>query len=94
MVSVNLSEIILAAVLRSAALCIRLRSILLKWFVTTVLTLPTRVLQTYRIFYGFSVTIQRQFFHVFQFFVREVKYFYQKKHLKEFASHIHLVKMI
>jgi len=33
-------RIFLAAVLRSAALCIRLRNILRKWFVTTVLTLP------------------------------------------------------
>jgi len=40
-VSVNLSEFILAAVLRSAAWCIRLRNILLKWFVTITLTLPT-----------------------------------------------------
>jgi len=39
--SVNLSEYILAAVLRYAALCIRLGGILRKWFVTTVLTLPT-----------------------------------------------------
>jgi len=40
-VSVNFSEFILAAVLRSAALSMRLRNILLKWFVTIVLTLPT-----------------------------------------------------
>jgi len=40
-VSVNLSEFILAAVLQSATLWIRLRNILLKWFVTIVLTLPT-----------------------------------------------------
>ena len=33
----NLPEFILADVLRSAALCIRLRNILLKWFETTVL---------------------------------------------------------
>jgi len=39
--SVNLSEFILAAVLRYAALCIRLENILRKWFVNTVLTLPT-----------------------------------------------------
>jgi len=38
--------------------------------------------------------IQKQFFRVFQLFVREIKYFYQKKHLKEFANHIHLAKMI
>jgi len=36
LVSVYLSEFILAAVLRSAALCIRLRNILRKWFVTTI----------------------------------------------------------
>ena len=49
-----------------------------KWFVTTVLTLPTHVLQPHRILYGFSVMIQKQFFRVFQLFVREVKHFYQK----------------
>jgi len=32
-VSVNLSEFILTAAMRSAALCIRLRNILRKWFV-------------------------------------------------------------
>jgi len=42
LVSVNLSQFILAVVLHSAALCMRLRNILRKWFVTTVLTLPTR----------------------------------------------------
>jgi len=36
-VSVNLSEFMAAAVLRYAALCIRLGNILHKWFVTTVL---------------------------------------------------------
>ena len=35
-----------------------------------------------RILYGFSVMIQKQFFRVFQLFSQEVKYFYQKKHLK------------
>jgi len=44
LVSINLFQFILAAVLRSAALCIWLRNILRKWFVTTVLTLPTHVL--------------------------------------------------
>jgi len=39
--SVNLSEVILAAVLRYAALCTRPGNILRKWFVTTVLALPT-----------------------------------------------------
>jgi len=76
--TVNLSEFILAAVLRSAALCTRLRNILHKWFVTTVLTLPTDVLQPHRILYGFSVTIQKQFFRVFQLFAPEVKHLYQK----------------
>jgi len=37
LVSVNLSQSILSVVLHSAALCIRLRNILRKWFVTTVL---------------------------------------------------------
>jgi len=41
LVSVGLSEIILAAVLRSVALCIQLGNILRKWFLTTVSTLPT-----------------------------------------------------
>jgi len=41
LVSVNLSQFILAVVLHSAALCIRLQNILRKWFVTTVLTLHT-----------------------------------------------------
>jgi len=38
--------------------------------------------------------IQKQFFRVFQLFSLEVKYFYQKKHLKETANHIYLVQMI
>jgi len=41
LISVNLSQFILAVVLHSAALCIRLRNILRKLFVATVLTLPT-----------------------------------------------------
>jgi len=45
LVSVNLSQFILTAALRSAALYIRLRNILRKWFVTTVLTLCIHVLQ-------------------------------------------------
>jgi len=40
LVSVNLSEFILAAVLRSVTLYVPLRNILRKLFVTTVLTLP------------------------------------------------------
>jgi len=41
LVSVNLSQFILAVVLHSAVLCTRLRNILRKWLVTTVFTLPT-----------------------------------------------------
>ena len=44
-VSVNLSEFILTAVACSAALFIWLRRILRKWIVTSVLSLPTHVLQ-------------------------------------------------
>ena len=70
--------IILAAVLRSAAFCVRLRNTLRKWFVTTVLTLPTHVLRPHIILYWFSVIIQKQFFRVFQLFAPEVKNFYQR----------------
>ena len=55
--------------------CVWLRNILRKWFVTTVLTLPTPVLQPQnfvRIFCNDSEAI----FHVFQLFSNEVKYFY------------------
>jgi len=38
--------------------------------------------------------IQKQLFRVFQLIAPEVKHFYQKNTLKEFASHIYLVKMI
>jgi len=38
--------------------------------------------------------IHKQLFRASQLIAQEVKYFYQKKHLKEFANHIHLVKMI
>ena len=57
--------------------CVRLRNILRKWFVTTVLTLPTHVLQPHnfvRIFCNNSEVI----FHEFQLFSKEVKYFYPK----------------
>ena len=57
--------------------CVCLRNILRKWFVTTVSTLPTHVLQPQnfvRIFCNDSEAI----FHVFQLFSQEVKYFYQK----------------
>ena len=50
--------------------CVWLRNILRKWFVTTVLTLPTHVLQLHRILYGFSVMIQKQFFAYFRSFPR------------------------
>jgi len=41
LVSGDLSEFILPTVLRYVALCMRLRNILRKWFLTIVLTLPT-----------------------------------------------------
>ena len=41
-------------------------NILRKWFITTVLILPTHVLQPHRIWYGFSVMIQKQFFAYFR----------------------------
>jgi len=41
LVSVNLFQFILAVVLHYTALCIQPRNILRKWFVTTVLTLPS-----------------------------------------------------
>jgi len=41
LVSVNLFQFILAVVLHSTALCIQPQIILRKWFVTTVLTLPS-----------------------------------------------------
>jgi len=52
LVSFNLFQFILAVVLHSAALCIRLRNILRKWFVTAGLTLP-HDLQPHRIFTDF-----------------------------------------
>jgi len=57
--------------------CGWLRNILRKWFVTTVLTLPTHVLQPQnfvRIFCNDSEALFREF----QLFSQEVKYFYQK----------------
>jgi len=57
--------------------CVWLRNILRKWFVTTVLTLPTHFLQPQnfvRIFCNDSEAI----FHVFQLLSQDVKYFYQK----------------
>ena len=87
-------DFILAAVLLSAALCIRPQNILRKWFVTTVSTVSIHALQPYIILCGFSVMIQKQFFRVFQLFAPEFKYFYQKNTLEGFANDIHLVKMI
>jgi len=52
------------------------------------LALPTcPETQPHIIFYGFSVMIQKQFFRVFHLFTPEVKYFFQKQHLKESANH-------
>ena len=56
---------------------IRFGNILRKWFMTTVLTLPTCPATSQNL-YGFSVMIQKQFFRVFQLFSPEVRYFYQK----------------
>jgi len=58
--------------------CVWLRNILSKWFVTTVLTLPTLVLLQPQNFVRISAMIQKQLFRVFQLFFQEVKYFYQK----------------
>jgi len=92
-VSVNLSEFILAAVLRPAALCIGLGNILCKWFMTTVLTLPTRPATSYnfvRIFYSDSEAILSRVSAL----CPGSQIFPPEKHLKEFANHINLVKMI
>ena len=86
--SVNLlSEFILAAVLRSAALCIPLRNILRKWFVATVLTPPTHVLQPQkfiRIFGNDSEAILARISALFP----GGQTFSSEKHLEEFANHI------
>ena len=83
----------MAAILRSAAFCIRLRNILRKWFVTTVLTLPTHVLQPQnfvRIFCNDSKAILSRISTL----CPGGQTFLPEKHLDEFANHIHLVKMI
>ena len=74
--------------------CAWLRNILCKWFVTTVLSLPRHVLlqpQNFvRIFCNDSEAILSRISALFpggQIFLSE-------KHLKKFANHIHLVKMI
>jgi len=68
----------LAAVLRSTALCIPLRNILRKGFVTTVLTLLTHALQSHTVLCVFFAMMQKQFCRVFQLFASAVKQFYQK----------------
>ena len=63
-----------------------------RWFVTTVLTLPTCPATPWnfvRIFRNDSEAI----FRAFQLFAPEVKHFHHK-HTKVFENHIHLVKMI
>jgi len=65
----------------------------LKWFVTTVLTLPTHVVQPQnfvRIFCNDSEAILSCISALFS----GGQIFLSEKHLKEFANHIHSVKMI
>jgi len=93
LVSVNLSEFILAAVLHSAALCIRLRNILGKWYVTILLTLPICPAISHnfvRIFCDDSEAILSRVSAL----CLGSQTFPSEKHLEEFANHIHLVKMI
>jgi len=80
---VNLSEFILPAVLRSAALCIWLRNISRKWW-------PATSQHFVQIFCNGSEAILSLITALFpggQTFILE-------KHLKEFANHIDLVRMI
>ena len=63
--------------------CVWLRNILRKWFVITVLTLPTHVLLQPQNFVRIFCNDSEAIFRVFQLFSQEVKYFYQKKHLKK-----------
>ena len=91
--SVNLFQFILAVVLHSAALCIRLRNILRKLFVTTVLTLPTCP--------ATSQNFVRIFCNDVEVILSRISALYpggqtfpSETHLKEFTNHIHLVKMI
>jgi len=93
LVSVNSPEFILAAVLRSSALCIWLRNILRKWFVTTVLTLPTCPATSYnfvRIVCNDSEVIISRVSTLWP----GGQSFLSEKHLKEFANHFHLAKII
>ena len=61
--------------------CVWLQNILRKWFVTTVLTLPTHVLQPQNVIWIFCNDLEA-IFRVFQLFSQEVKYFYQKNTCK------------
>jgi len=91
-VSDNLSEFILAAVFRSAALCIRLRNILRKWFgsFNSTHTCPTTSQNLMRIFCNDSeATLSRV-----SALCPGGQTFLSEKHLKEIANHINLVKMI
>jgi len=91
--SVYLSEFILAVVLHYAALCIRVRGILGKWFVTAVLTLPKSPAASWiflRIFCDESEAILSRNSARFQ----GGQIFLLGKHLKESSYHIYLVKMI
>jgi len=93
LISVNLSQFILAVVLHSAALCIRLRNIWRKCFVTTVITLPTcpATSQNFvRIFCNDSEAILSGISALWP----ESQTFPSETHLKELTNHIHLVKMI
>ena len=83
----------LAAVLRSVALCVQLRNILLEWFVTTVLTLrtcPVTSQNFVRIFGNDAEAILCRISAL----CPGGQAFFSGEQLKEFAHHIHLVKMI
>jgi len=93
LVSVNLSQFILGVALDSAALCIRLRNILRKWFVTTVLTLPTGPATSYnfvRIFRNDSETILSRISAL----CPGGQTFLSETNLKQITNHIHSEKMI
>jgi len=93
LVSADLSQFFLAVVLHSAALFIRLRNILRKWFVTKVLTLPTCPGPWYnfvRIFCNDSEAILSRI----SAFCPGGQKFPSETHLKEFTNNIQLVKMV
>jgi len=92
-VSVNLYEFILAAALRSAALCIRLRNILLKWFVTIVLTLATCHATSWNFVRIFCNDVEATLSHV-SALCPGGGTSPLEKHLEDIANYIHLVKMI